>query len=155
MPCIEAMIKKVFTVNPDMTVGDVMKYLSENHIRAVPIIDGDKKLMGIFGLHKLVRDLLPGSAQVEDGLQRLDFVVGASPLIAERLAEIKKDPVSDHMATNIVVAYPDTPTMEGIRLIVKYGSPLPIIEKDSGVLMGIISEQSALERLNRMSEKIT
>ncbi|MEC9236750.1 MAG: hypothetical protein VX803_10945, partial [Pseudomonadota bacterium] len=49
---------------------------------------------------------------------------------------------------------PDTPTWEATRLIVKYGSPLPVLEENTGKFVGLISEQSLFSELLEVLEDV-
>lgn len=154
MPCHEAMINDVIIAHPDQTVEDVMEILEKHGIRCVPIVNEKKQLLGIFSSHKLLESLLPVSVTMEDGLSRLNFLVGAAPGVAKRLHKMKPQKISKFMETDVVVASPETPTWEILRLLVKYGSPLPIVEEETGIIVGLVSEQSAIEGLERMIEDI-
>lgn len=150
MPCKDAIVANPVTGRPDQTVEEIMDVLEKNRIRTVPIVDSENKLLGLFGFDQILKGLLPVAATMEDGLQRLDFVVGAAPGIAKRLRKMKPKPVSDYMKTDCHVVYPDTPTWEAVRLLTKYGSPIPVVDRVSGKMVGIISEQSAIVDLKRI-----
>ena len=85
MPCRNAMITDVISCKPDDTVEHVMSIMEENRIRHVPVIDENNVLLGMFGYSHLLNELLPVSVKMEDGLQRINFVIGASPGVAKRL----------------------------------------------------------------------
>ncbi|MAH04759.1 MAG: hypothetical protein CL561_04300 [Alphaproteobacteria bacterium] len=154
MPCRNAMITDVIFCRPNDTVKDVMAVMEENKIRHVPVIDENNVLIGMFGYSHLLKDLLPVSVKMEDGLQRLNFVIGASPGVAKRMRKIFPNPVSQHCFKDVVVVSPDTPTWEATRLIVKYGSPLPVLEENTGKFVGLISEQSLFSELLEVLEDV-
>jgi|TARA_R110002126_G_scaffold13118_2_gene56357 CBS-domain-containing membrane protein len=147
MPCRNALITDVVSCHPDDTVEKVMAIMEEKRIRHVPVIDENNVLMGMFGYSHLLNELLPVSVKMEDGLQRLNFVIGASPGVAKRLRKVYKNAVKDHLFKDVCVVSPDTPTWEATRLIVKYGSPLPVLEENTGKFVGLISEQSLFAEL--------
>lgn len=144
----------VISVGPDDNVGEMISLFSQKHIRMMPVIDEAGRLLGVFSLKAVLDNLLPVSATMDDGLQRLDFVVGASPGIAKRLKKLKMQKVSEIMLTDCVVVRPDTATWEAVRLIARYGSPIPVVEEESGVLKGIISSQSLLAGLRQILEEV-
>lgn len=154
MPCRNAMITDVISCRPDDTVGEVMAVMEEKRIRHVPVIDENNILIGMFGYSHLLKELLPVSVTMEDGLQRLNFVIGASPGVAKRLRKVYPNPVKEHLFKDVVVVAPDTPTWEATRLIVKYGSPLPVLEENSGKFVGLISEQSIFRELLEVLEEV-
>lgn len=154
MPCRNAMITDVIFCRPNDTVESVMAVMEEKRIRHVPVIDENDVLIGMFGYSHLLKELLPVSVTMEDGLQRLNFVIGASPGVAKRLRKVYPNPVKDHLFKDVVVVAPDTPTWEATRLIVKYGSPLPVLEENTGKFVGLISEQSLFRELLEVLDEV-
>lgn len=148
MTCENAMITKVATVAPDATVSEALSVLRKHNIRVAPVTDKNGVLVGIFGSRDILEGLLPVSVTMEGGLEGIDFIIGAAPGIAKRLAALKPQTVEAVMRRDFGTVKPDTPIWEAIRLLVKYGSPLPVVEPETRRLMGIISEQSALEQLD-------
>ena len=120
----------------------------------MPVIDKDGKLAGLFGLRHVLLALLPKSVTMEDGLPRLDFVLGAAPGIAKRLRKLKPKSVSEIMDPNPMVLYPDTATWEALRVIAMHGSPIAIVDEKSGNFVGMIARQTLLLELERMVEDI-
>lgn len=154
MPNEMAIITEVISIRPDQTILDAMAMFDKHNIRCLPVIDEANHLLGIFSSHQLLRSLLPVSVTMEDGLQRLSFMVGAAPSVAQRLQKMKSHKVSDHMERDVVVVEKNTPTWEAVRLLVKYGSPLPVVDEGTGKLVGIISEQSAISELERLYQQM-
>lgn len=150
MPCETATLTDVYTVKPNMKVEEALAYIHEKNVRTMPVIDEDNRLLGMFGLAPLMKSLLPVAVTMEEGLQKLGFVVGAGPGIAKRLKKAKDKTVADVMQQDVIVVYPATSLWEGIRLMVKYGSPIPVVEEESGKFLGILSEQSAMTDLENM-----
>lgn len=146
------MITKVVTVKPTDTVKEALAALEKKHLRCAPVIDKTGKLVGMFSLHIILRNMLPVSVVMEDGLNKLDFVIGAHPTISRKLKKMQPKKVSDVMATEIVVLNPETPTWEAIRLLVKYGSPLSVVNQENGNLLGIMSEQSVIDEMINFKE---
>lgn len=149
MPCEEAMITKVITLDPDQTVEEALATLEKKNIRAAPVLDGSGKLLGMFSFHHLLTNLLPVSVTMDDGLQNLDFVIGAAPGVSKRLRKLKPQKIGEIMDRKVIVLHPHTPIWEGIRLLVKYGSPLPVISEEDGRFLGILTEQSAVHELEK------
>ncbi len=147
MPCQDAIIKNIISLTPEKTVRQAMDMFNTHQIRAMPVIDKENKLLGMFSTGVLVTRLLPVSATMQDGLKRLGFVMGATPGAAKKLKAIMNDPVEKHMDKDAVVAHPDTSFWEGLRLLAQYGSPLPLVEKKTGEFSGIMTDQSAIQEL--------
>ena len=154
MACENAMITNVIKAHQDETVETVLNRLKEHSLRCLPVTDDDGILVGIFCLKRVLENLLPVSVTMPDGLQRLNFVVGATPGIAKRLYKLKPQKVSQVMDTEVYVVHPETETWESFRLIVNYGSPIPVVEKETGKLIGIISEQSAVKEMDNVIKRL-
>lgn len=154
MPCETAIITEVHTVKPDISVEEALAFIHEKNVRAMPVVDHDGKLVGMFSLEALLKSLLPVAVTMEEGLQKLGFVIGAGPGIAKRLKKAQTKTVADVMLQDIIVAHTSTALWEAIRLMVKYGSPIPVVEEDSGKLIGIISEQSAMTDLEELLKEM-
>lgn len=148
MPCKEAMIEKVISVGPDQTVGEALALFEKHKIRTVPVVDANHKLLGLFSFNQLLEALLPISFEEDtDGLRHfkvvevsLDYLGDSAPWLAHRLNMVIGRKVCDFMKEDIHPVRPDTPLREGIRLIVKHGSPLTVV--DNGKLVGIITSQN-------------
>ncbi len=152
MPCEDSMITDVITVTPDMKVTDAISLLSDKSLRWAPVIDAQGKLVGTFSLHIILKNMLPVSVTMEDGLNKLGFAAGAAPNVARKLKKIRKKTVGEIMDTKMKTLYPTTHTWEAVRILTKYGSPLPVIEKDSGKLVGMMSEQSVIDEMTNFKE---
>lgn len=148
MSCEGAMITKVVSLTPDQTVEEATALLKKKVIRAAPVLDGEGRLLGMFSFRYILSNLLPVSVTMDDGLQNLDFVIGAAPGIAKRLRRLKPQTVGEVLDRKTVVLSPHVPIWEAIRLLVRYGSPLPVIDAD-GVFLGLVTEQSAIEEMER------
>jgi CBS domain-containing protein len=148
------MIKNVLTVTPDTTVAQALEIFDINDIRSVPVVDETGKLVGLFGFRHVLLALLPKSATMEDGLQRLDFVIGAAPGIAKRLKKLKPMKVADIMDKNPMVLHKDTATWEALRVMALHGSPISIVDEKDGKFVGMISRQTLLAELHRLLEEM-
>jgi len=153
-PCKEAMVQKIITINPENTVQQALEIFEINNIRSLPVVDNNNQLVGLFGLRHLLMKLLPASATMKDGLPRLDFGMGAAPGIAKRLKKVYDMPVKDIMDENPMVLYPDTATWEALRVMALHGSPISIVEEETGKFTGMISRQSLLGELHSLMEEM-
>ncbi|MCB1557222.1 MAG: CBS domain-containing protein [Alphaproteobacteria bacterium] len=154
MPCSDAMITEVVSARPDDTVADVLALFDKHGIRAVPVVDEKGYLVGVFNFVHLLTNILPVPVTLDNGLFRLrnmdislDHISGTTPWVAKRLKIILPKKVEEVMIKNPRSVKPQTPLREGIRLMVKHGSPLPVVRDDSNFLVGIISSQTAVKAL--------
>lgn len=152
MPCEDSMITKVISVKGSMTVNEALGLFEKENIRCAPVVDDENKLIGMFSRGIILKHLLPVSVTMEDGLNRLDFVIGAAPAIARKLRKLRKQKVSEIMRTDVVVLHPKTHAWEAIRLLEKYGSPLAVVDEENGKLVGLMSEHSVIEEMTNYED---
>lgn len=153
-PCKEAMVEKVISINPENTVKQAIELFQINNIRSLPVVDEDNNLLGVFGLKHLMVALLPKSVTMQDGLNRLDFVVGGAPAVAKKLKKAYDIPVKELMDTNPAVLYPETSSLEAVRIIAMHGSPASIVDSDTGKFVGMITRQTILKDMNNLVEEM-
>jgi len=153
-PCKEAMVEKVISIDPENTVKQAIELFEINNIRSLPVVDKDNNLLGVFGLRHLLTALLPKSVTMQDGLNRLDFVVGGAPAVAKKLKKAYDIPVKELMETNPAVLHPETSSMEAVRVIAMHGSPACIIDSGTGKFVGMITRQTLLKDMNDLVEEM-
>jgi CBS-domain-containing membrane protein len=142
-------VNHVISISCDATVEDALRLLDEKQIRAVPVVDGENVFKGMFSAHEIIKALVP--SYMTQGIQTLDFATGASSVLASRLKKMFPSRVGDHVSSEDCVKITTrTQTWEALRMLTRYGSPLPVVDEQSGQLKGLISEQSAMEALLRM-----
>lgn len=141
-------VGNVITANADDTVEQVLRLLDEKQVRAVPVLDNDGIFKGMFSTHEIIKSLVP--FYMVGGLQTLDFAAGASGQLSTRLRKLFPTRVGDHVCSEDCIKITEkTQTWEVLRMLSKYGSPIPAISPN-GQLIGLISEQSAIEALLKM-----
>ena len=146
------MISKISTIDSKMTVEQALNMLDEKQIRSAPVVDDEGRLLGTFSSHDLLASLVPLGA-MEGVLPRLSFAHGAAPVIASKLRMFFPHPVTEYMESNIVTVSAGVSTWEALRLICKHKHPLPVIESSTNMLIGLITEQSAIDALLHMEEE--
>lgn len=132
MPVKNWMTTDVVSVGPETSLLKVGKLMKDHHIRRVPVVDEQGKVIGIIS-DRDVRDASPSKATTLD-MYEMHYL----------LAELK--------AKNIMTAMPITvkpgDTVEQAALIMldhKVGG-LPVVD-DAGKLMGIISDHDVFKAL--------
>ena len=161
MPCRDAMITEVYNIRPEQSVEEAMHIMSENQVRALIVLNDNDAVVGIFDIRDLMVDILPISAsfkipelRVKNIDAHLDQIQGSTPWVQRRLEQTYTKPVKDVMNTHFYNSHPDAPLREAIRLMTKYGSPLPVLDSETNKMIGIITMQSALAALLDIKEMI-
>jgi CBS domain-containing protein len=148
------MIEKTLTLTPDQTVGEALRMFKEHNIRNVPVIDANGKFLGLFGLKEVLKNILPAAVDMGKGLTNMEFIVGGAGNVAKKLKKSHDLKVGDTLKKEAGVIHPDSTTWEALRVMVKHGSPVPVVEEKTFKFVGLISRQSLLTELERMSDDI-
>jgi CBS domain-containing protein len=139
-------IKEVFTISEDASVEEALHALNEHNHRAAPVIDDEGVYKGMFSSHEVIKSLLP--SYLVGSEMNLDFAQGLSPHLAEKLRDVFPSRVGDHVSANTdFKIISTTPSLEALRILTKYGSPIPLVDSSTGKLTGLISDQSAITGL--------
>jgi CBS domain-containing protein len=154
MPCRLAMLESVVSLAPEQTATEALEILKHHNIRSAPVLESDGTYIGVFSLHSVFHSLLPIAVTMEGGLDQLDFVIGATPGVAKRLKKTGAKPVKECLDEETQTVTPETSLWEGVRIIVRHGSPVPVVRED-GKFAGLMTEQSCLATLQSLQEDAT
>lgn len=138
----------VISVQQDQTVLEAVSLIEKRHIRAVPVLDGNK-LVGIFSLKSIIRSVLPVGLTIgaDEDMQSMAFLHGLTDDFSTKLAEIGTARLVDVMGRDIVTIDLETATTEAMRLLYVKGSPLMVVDKRTSDFKGIVTEQSMIQHL--------
>ncbi len=149
---IQTAITKTFvSVSPGDSVEDALKSLKKAKIDSAPVLDEQGRLLGVFSLQILMKNLLPVSVPMNDGIE-LGITIPAGPGIAKRLNKVHFLNVADIMERKVNAITAETPIWEAINYLVQHGSPLVVVDYQSGKALGLMTSQSALDELNRLKD---
>ena len=152
MACHAAIIDKALTLKMDMSVEYALKAMKKKNVDCAPVLDPDKRVAGIFSYKILMKNLLPVQIAMKDGSQ-MDIQISAAPGIVKRLKNIQLVTLDQVMERqDISVVYPETPTWEGVKMMVQTDNPLIVIDPESEKYVGFISQNSMHDELERLKE---
>jgi CBS-domain-containing membrane protein len=151
MNAADMMTSPVVTIGPQATVRDAAWTMLTHRISAVPVLDGQRRLVGILSEGDLLR-------RAETGTQRRRSWWGMFGLGSEQLAaEFVKShgrKVADVMSRNVITAREHTPAPEIARLMETHGiKRVPIVA--DGKLVGIVSRADFLTALTGVQQAAT
>ena len=120
----ERMTRNPITITPDTSFEEALRVMRKNKVRRLPVLDRDKKLVGIV----TEKDLLYASPSPVTSLD-----------VFELHYLLSKITVKDLMTKEVITVEEDTPLEEAARIMAdnKIGG-LPVVR--DGVLVGIITE---------------
>ena len=152
MPCHAAIIDKALTIKVDSTIEKALKAMKKAKVEYAPILSDDGVIVGLLSYHILMKNLLPVSLTMNDGVQ-MDVNIPAAPGIAKRLRNVMLLSVDTVMERkNFPVVYTETPIWEGVNMMVQTGLPLTVIDPESQKYIGFITQTSLLSELQRLQE---
>ncbi|MBW9090196.1 HPP family protein [Rhizobium wenxiniae] len=135
LSCDSFMSRDVVTASPAMSVLDAQKLMQSHHIKALPVIGQDAKVIGI--------------VTQTDLFDKVNWVGAPSNLVARILLAVsgKAEPrgtVETIMTSPVTTAQPDMPLAEAIIRFAENGLHyLPVITGDNR-LVGILSQSDVL-----------
>lgn len=136
MTVSEIMSRAVMTVTPDTTYRDLCKKIFSTHIHTLPVIDGQKKLLGIVTRKDILERLYPKYQDVMDYLETpQDFEA-----MEERIQEMAPIKAKDIMCRTVIFSRESTLVMRALsRMIVRHVDQLPVLNDDDEVV-GVITK---------------
>ena len=153
MPCHSAKLENVLVIEPEVSVEKVLTSMKKKKAQIAVVIDESGKLLGYLSMKILLKNLLPVSLSLQSAGHSADVVVGAAPGIAKRLRKVKPIEVHNVMERKFYSVSPNTPTWEGVQMLVEYGSPLFILEEGTQNFVGVMNEESAISELERIQKE--
>ena len=121
------------------TIGTGAEYIMEHRCRRLPVVDAQGRYLGAFGVHCLLRLVLPRAIVMEQGLRKAPFVKETLSDLHRRFLSVADEPVTLCMGDDAEIVAPDTPMIETLRILYRHGGSLPVVDPENGRLMGMIS----------------
>ena len=148
------MTSTMFTLSPDDTVVYAFSLMYNKGVRNLPVVDESGAFIGLFGLRRLSRLLLPKAA-IDLGahsISDLHFLPDEVVQNGDRWHEISEQPVKNFLEKKkkLLFCSPQTPLPELLALLDKSkDTSLPVIVVDGKTQMavGMVSCWDVLERI--------
>ena len=141
MEAQDVMVRDVVTVRPDTSIGDAIKLLSEHDVSALPVVDQDRKLIGILS----EADLLDRG---EFGHSRPWWVEALLPgsELAGRFVKSHGQRVDEVMTTDVVTAEEGSSLSDIAALLERHRiKRVPIVRDE--MLVGVVSRSNLIQAL--------
>jgi CBS-domain-containing membrane protein len=136
------------TVRDTDNVGEAMRRMLEHRVSDLPIVDASNRLVGILKLDHLLAGLLPSAALVGYGVPDLAFVSTGLATLRRKMRKIDAAKVGEFAVKPEHVVYPDTPPVEVVRQLYRGANNLPVVDRKSGRLLGMVSPRDILALLH-------
>ncbi len=140
------MTAKLF-MNPDpviirtsATIAQGAEHIMTKQRRELPVVDDEGRFQGMLTVDCLLYLVLPKAATMEQGLDALPFVQSSLDDLRERLKKYWDKPITLCLKKkDVTVVHPDTPMLETLLILYHARSNLPVVERNTGKLVGTIS----------------
>jgi CBS domain-containing protein len=143
MKAMDVMTHDVVTVGPDTDVSEAAKLLVEHDVSALPVLDRDRRVVGILSEADLMR-----RQEIDTEKKRpwwLEAVLPAATL-ADEFARSHGKKVAEVMSRSVISASEDTPLAEIATLLERNRIKRVPIMRD-GELVGIVSRGNLIQAL--------
>jgi CBS-domain-containing membrane protein len=134
-------------VKPTDLIKTAIGYIMDNRYRNLPVVDDEGHYLGSFGVTCLLKNVLPKAVLMKHGLTSVPFVQETLADLHNRLHELENHTVAMCMNTEARTVSPDTPLVESLLILYHNRDSLPVVDPDSGKLLGVISYWDAGEKI--------
>lgn len=121
------------------SIGKAVRMIMEHRYRNIPVVDDVGRYLGVFGVHCMVRMILPRAVTMDRGLSSIPFVTETLVDLRRRLHDIEDLPVMIGMTHDAPVVAPDTELLETLMTLNRTRTSIPVVEPATGRLVGVIS----------------
>jgi len=130
----DVMSTGVLTAHRTDTVRSVVIKMLSRHCGAIPVVEGDNRLVGIVTLRDVMLPLYPNYGDyIHDNVRSRNFIE-----MEEGYPEVLAKKVEEIMSTNPLTVSPNDPILEAASYMgLKNFRRIPVVEK--GKLVGIVS----------------
>lgn len=157
MSCQSVMLSTPVVVLTDVSVAATIDLMFEHRLRTLPVVDAQGIYQGLFGIQFLLKELLPKAATMnqEQGLSALTFMHDSlddvRDMLKERMASLYPKAVGMAAHREIVPLSPEDGLLEAMLRVYHAGFSLPVVDKKTQKLVGIVSHWSILAKLTGRS----
>ncbi|WP_095983128.1 HPP family protein [Melittangium boletus] len=135
--CAEVMSRDVATVGTKTRLKAALRRMREHHVKALPVIDSDRRVVGIVTQTDLLDKADWGTAAVGSGLGWRLRAIGGS-------GRTPKGVVEDIMSTRVRTATPEMHIAQLVPMMADTGlHHLPVVDAD-GRLVGIVTQSDLM-----------
>ena len=127
------------TVRESETIGEAARLIVEEGCISLPVVDSEGRFVGLFGLYDLLGLLVPRVAVIGNLLPNLRFMSDDIGDLRQAFAKLKDSPLRRAINREAASVYPDTPIVEALRLLARNHMTVPVVNRETQVLVGIVS----------------
>ena len=133
-------------LRPTDTVATAADHILKHHLRHLPVVDEQGRYIGTFSIYSLLQLSLPKAVTMKEGLTDVSFVNETAQDLAQRLRE-RRDELVKNWLSQDPVTHPDMPAMEVVLLMLRGHTSVPVVDKQTQRLEGMVSSWNVVESL--------
>jgi CBS-domain-containing membrane protein len=143
------MIPDPISVLDSASLADAIDLLFRHRIKNLPVVDAAGRYKGLFGIHMLLRHVLPRAATLDGdaGIGDLAFVHDTLENLKQRLTGRLGEPVIRFADTALQPLAPDMSLVETLLHLHRHQHNLPVADPRSGRLLGLVTYWGMLASL--------
>jgi CBS domain-containing protein len=133
------------TIPPEMSVREAARHLFEKQISGLPVVDENRKVVGMITEKEIINMALPKYAEQYGDF---DVILHEEPFI-EKIAGADRIRVKEIMRKEVLCVSEDVSVPEVARLMIaKKARRIPVLDKDRK-LVGIIARADIVKKIAR------
>lgn len=152
MSCAAIMTVTPAVLRENDSVATAAEALIAGGCNDLPVVDGEGRFVGMFGVRDLLALAVPRVALAGDLKPNLRFVGDDPTELSKKFATVKYKSAGECCNRQAVTLSPETPQIEAIRLVCRGHATIPVVERESGKLAGIVSCRDAVRAITRAAE---
>jgi len=147
--CQTVMLPDPITVLDTASLATAIDLLFRHRIKNLPVVDSQGVYQGLFGIHTLMRHVLPRAATLDESarISDLTFVHDTLDNLKERLTGRLAEPVLRFADTALRPVAPNESLAETLLLLYRHRHNLPVVDPASGRLLGLVTYWGILAQL--------
>ena len=134
-------------LKPDDKIAEAAEKFMQRRYRSLAVVDDEHRFLGVITVNTMLHLVLPKAATMANGVDDLSYMTDSMSDLRRRLSGSLDKPVSSFMVTNGVTIDPDTSLVETLLILYKEKVNLPVVDKSTGRLEGMISYYDIGERV--------
>lgn len=139
MSCAEIMTKDPFAIGSHEDVAVAAEKLVAQRILSAPVLDGNDRYIGMFGIHALLCQLVPRVALAGNVLPNLRFIAEDPGALRNNFQTLKRRTAGEVADRDAPTLAPDSPEIDAVRLFCQNHNVLAVIEPETRKVVGVVS----------------
>lgn len=147
MSCASIMTRAPASLHGSESLAEAAAKLFSQHHPDLPVVDDDGRFIGMFGIDDLLELIMPRVALAGNLLSNRRFIDDDPNAMRRRFGALKDRKISEFAHSSCATVEPETPQIDAVRLLCLNRSALPVVEKKTGKVVGMVSRWDVLRGL--------